>query len=460
MKKILGFFLLSFTLLVAAGWGSTVNIYKDVIYYKPDLKSNFIGFNNSVNVKCNGDIAKLIAKDELNEKCYLCYYYNKNQSLTLQLEKLNTAYETTNILLKNVTVNSNDFFDFNQRLTNELFNIKSEIKKVNKELKEIDNVFKRSAPNNSPFYLETSKCDDIELKFSGIKFDLYNTLTVDSISENKAKIRVVKKVGLINKSGVDILAKEAKLFLKRSENVEGNLKFSPWLVDVFQPIRAFMKAKSIEKSDLSLEDYQEGSVESEGNRVYSIKNLVLPSDGSKKEFILNSMVVFADYGLITYPYLSKSVYREITFDVPFDLENNLWQIRIGNEVFSNVKGFLEKDRYTLLAGKVYDIKVDRNRLIDFQEEAGFFGNKKRIKDGYLISLSNISNKSYLIKVVDRIPVSKNEKIKVEDVQINNDNCEIKKDGKLLCNIRLDSNQNVDIKVTFTILYDKDIEINY
>ncbi|BAI80046.1 conserved hypothetical protein [Deferribacter desulfuricans SSM1] len=439
-------------------FAAKVDIYRDFVFYETTLKNGFIGFNKDVDVRCNGKSVNLVTENTLKLKCFLCDLYNKKNELTKESEKLSSELKLIDSTIKNVKLNSNEFLQFNIKVADEISNIKSKQQDLLYEINKINNLFSKSAPDNVPYFVQDENCSLVKMKFSGVSFNIVNQLNVENIAGDKAKLRIIKKAKIVNKSGVDIVADEAKLMFKSSSSFQGELSFNPWVVNIFEPFKRFLKSKSVQKSDV-FESKEE--IVDKGNREYLIKNFVLPANGKEKDFILNSAVKIGDYELITYPYLNKNVFREISFELPFDLESNSWTVSIGDEQFSNITGKQVKNRYKLLAGKLYDVKVERKRILDFEESAGFFGNKKRINDGYIITLTNISNiNSYSLKVVDRVPVSKNEKIEVKDVKVSEDKCSINSEGKVECNIVLPPNKSIDIKVTFTILYDKDVEITY
>ncbi|KAA0257025.1 DUF4139 domain-containing protein [Deferribacter autotrophicus] len=455
MKKLLiGLFML-FT--VNFGFASTVEIYRDITIYNTKLSDGFVGFNKDIKVLCDGEEHYIYPKGEVENSCYLCNIFKKVKSLDEQIIYLNYKENILDNVAKNFNIKDDNSFVLMDKISKEFTRIKINKERLEQEIDKLNTDFQLGAKSKLPYFTDTTSCKDLVLKFSGISFNIENELEVGQVAGNKAKVIVFKKINLQNKSGVDIRAEIANLYFKNSGGYQKGFTFEPLVIRQREmPKMLFKAAPATEKMDMA----KPAKAKEKGNRVYTLNDLFLPSNGLRKMYIVNSAVKIADFNLMTYPYLSNEVYKEITFDVPFDIENNRWRVKIDGEVFTNVYGKLEDGRYRVVAGKLYDIKVERKRNIDYQERSGFFGNKKKITDGYKIVLTNVGSKSYNVIVVDRVPVSADEKIEVKDVKVDNPSCSVGEKGKLTCSVEILPNDTVEINVSYTILYDKDIEITY
>ncbi|MGA1847086.1 DUF4139 domain-containing protein [Deferribacter abyssi] len=453
MKKLL----ITLCLLFAAnlGFASTVEIYKDIVIYHTRLSDSFVGFNENIKVLCDGDEYLVYPGSEVRNSCYLCNLFKKKKLLDEQLIYLNYKENVLSSVAKNYNINDDNSFVLLDKISKEFAKIKINKDELMQQIDKLNRKFKMGAKSKTPFFAEISDCKNTVLEFYGVSFDVVNELVVDQLAGNKAKITVYKKINLQNKSGIDINADAANLYFKESGGYQKEFTFTPLVIRPKEKSKMLFRSATKSSNRLMSEQKMEKK-----NRVYTLNSLFLPSDGLKKTFIVNSAVKIADFNLITYPYLSKDVFREITFDTPYDIENNKWRVIIDGEVFSNVYGKFDNGKYKVFAGKMYDIKITKEKNIDYQESSGFFGNKKKISDGYKIVLTNVGNKSYNLIVIDRVPVSADDRVEVKDVKIDNPSCRVDEQGKVTCNIEILPNNNVEINVNYTILYDKDIEITY
>ena len=78
-------------------------------------------------------------------------------------------------------------------------------------------------------------------------------------------------------------------------------------------------------------------------------------------------------------------------------------------------------------------------------------------------MTNKSDKAKALTVIERIPTSTTEEIKVKLLEIKSDNkvdYKMLKDGKIEMKLTLEANENKNIDVLFEILYDKELKVNY
>ena len=78
-------------------------------------------------------------------------------------------------------------------------------------------------------------------------------------------------------------------------------------------------------------------------------------------------------------------------------------------------------------------------------------------------MTNKSDKSKTITLVDRIPASTTDEIEVKLLEVRSDrkvNYNMLKDGKIEMKITLSGQESKKIEVLFEISYDKDLKISY
>jgi len=94
---------------------------------------------------------------------------------------------------------------------------------------------------------------------------------------------------------------------------------------------------------------------------------------------------------------------------------------------------------------------------------GIFGSTVRKKDGFTLILTNKSAKAKKMTVIERIPASTTEEIKVKLLDVRSDKkveYKLLKDGKLEMHIDLAANETKKIEIVFELSYDKDLKVIY
>jgi hypothetical protein len=110
-----------------------------------------------------------------------------------------------------------------------------------------------------------------------------------------------------------------------------------------------------------------------------------------------------------------------------------------------------------------DIKIVRTPIVKKERETGIFGGTARKKDGFILVLTNKSNKVKKLTLTERIPTSTTSEITAKLLSINSAkkiDYKMLKEGKIEMDIMLNANEIKKIEVLFEISYDKDLKVNY
>ncbi len=99
----------------------------------------------------------------------------------------------------------------------------------------------------------------------------------------------------------------------------------------------------------------------------------------------------------------------------------------------NASGEYRDEKYHIYTKVEEDIKILRKPIVKKERETGIFGGTARKKDGFTLTLTNKSDKVKTLTVIERIPTSTTEEIKVKLLEIKSAkkvNYKMLKDGKI------------------------------
>ncbi len=465
MKKLF-VFVLFFVSLFA--FSSEVRVFNDKVVYVPNKPSSFIGFNSAVKVVCDNKVLPLKRGIKPPEtfslyKVYVDYLDTLNKISVLEKQKLLYDKAFENFQFKN----SNDFSIFFKNAgtyASKYAKIENEIERLKVKFDNLKDILSPATQDKFPFYCDLPKnAKSFKLIFKGIYMNIKNKLFLTDNNNGY----VIKELAIKNASGIDIKANKFYILNRYAMQYFNVIEFYPWQIREgvknmrYAPV-AKSKPAAARIAQLPVE--KQSSMPTQlASRLYYLENVNLPSDGIEKKFDVKKEKVKINKRLVVYPYTNTSVFNEYSFKLPFEIDGNFWEVFAGKETYSNVRGRFDKDNnvYRVFAGIDYSLEVERKKIVNFGKETGFFSKTKVLKDGYKITIRNLGDKAKHLYVIDRVPVSTNEDIKVKDVVVEGvKDYKIGKKGKLVAQVNLEPKQVVKIKVVFTIEHPKDVEITY
>jgi uncharacterized protein (TIGR02231 family) len=163
------------------------------------------------------------------------------------------------------------------------------------------------------------------------------------------------------------------------------------------------------------------------------------------------------------PKLSKYSYLQADLKNPFQfpLMKGRMNIFLDNRLVGSTylkKTMLPGKDITLSLGVDEGITVEKKLIKKFTESAGAFIKETRVIYEFAIDIFNGKNREITITVNDNIPVSRNEKIKVEVEFPKKEEAKISSDGIITWDLKLAKNEKKSLKVKFRVTYPKDIKI--
>ena len=467
MKKLLVLLVFFVSLCV---FSSEIRVFNDKVVYVPDKPSSFIGFNSAVKVVCDNKVLPLKKGIKPPEtfslyKIYVDYLDTLNKISVLEKQK--TLYDRA---FQNLQFKSNNdfsmFFKNAGTYATKYTKIENEIERLKVKLDNLKDRLNSATQDGFPYYCDLPKnAKSFKLHFKGVYSDIKNKLFISDSNEGF----VVKELVLKNSSGIDIKADKFYILNRYAMQYFNVINFYPWQVRKSERGEGFnyapvAKSKPAVARIVQLPAEEQSPMPTQlASRLYYLENVNLPSDGIDRKFDIKKEKVKIEKRLVVYPYKNTSVFNEYSFKLPFEIDGNYWEVFAGKESYSRVKGRFDKEKniYRVFAGIDYSVEVNRERIVNFGKEKGFFSKTKVIKDGYKITIRNLGDKAKHLYVIDRIPISTNEDIKVKDVVVEGvKNYKIGKKGKLVAQVNLKPKQVVKIKVVFTIEHPKDVEITY
>ena len=125
---------------------------------------------------------------------------------------------------------------------------------------------------------------------------------------------------------------------------------------------------------------------------------------------------------------------------------------------SNLRTVMSGEKFDLALGADEGISVKHKRLNKFTEDTGLTGSGKRITYEYLITIQNNKRSTERVNVADQLPVSRNEKIVVKQIQPDSGELKPTPEGYLKWTLDLKPGEKRELTVKFTVDYPKDVDV--
>jgi len=198
--------------------------------------------------------------------------------------------------------------------------------------------------------------------------------------------------------------------------------------------------------------------------IFEIKaRKVIPADGQKHRVVVAEITMDADKKFLTIPKLDARVYLTAKCKnesdyllIPGKISVFQGNDFIGTQNLDESIGFNEE--IELAMGPVQTIKVERKQVKEFTEKTGIIGQNKREFFAFDIIISNNSKSEATIEVIDQIPVSTHEDIKIEDVKYIPEPDKKDKDfkGQLIWKVSVKPGEKKTVKSQFAVKYPKNM----
>ena len=468
-------------LLIGGGfsYASSLAVYQNKTFYTYTPEKNYIGFTQGVQAKCGGSTVSLVEMlicPPQERLCQMLTTLEATQESLLSLDVNAKVLEKLISLPRPTSFDPKSWIESAKMIGHEQANILKQKQKLTKDLKHQEKNFQKQAPSKQALQ-STQMCKkDLELSipYGYVSF----STTYEAEIVNEKEITVTQYLSITNRSGIDIKADTAMFYYRSSHQYIQPIHFNPWIVSKYVPVpkRTYKKSKSREMSvDMVMMSEEMGgkntskvmaapTVSYEDAREYKIENLTLPSTGTPIDVKVLTWKTDLTCDLRTYPYINRQAFHVCSFKPDYQIESHEWKVKSGNEVINeNAVGEYRDKHYNLYTKIEEDIKITRKAIVKKERETGIFGGTARKKDGFILTLTNKSDKSKTLTIIERIPTSTTDEIKSKLLSIKSDkkvNYKLLKDGKIKMHVKLDAHESKQIEILFELSYDKDVKVSY
>jgi len=461
MRKVIAISVLLKAISVVSA--SSIDIYLDKSIYRYFPSNDYIGFISNSSITCGESQIETIYKSSCSIDNPLCIEYNKIDKISYQISKISYTIKSMDKILNGLNLqkaNATLWIDTSKKIADEYASLQKKRKDMKEELVTLQKSFSRKATSKKALYLNENCKYELKIKIPSayIKADYFQE--ADILDNNQIKLS--KYLTLKNRSGIDIVAKSANIYFKNAYSYINIPKFKPLIVSIQDKKRVYksprvnrmmpMVAKSINR------DIIYDSIKRDDFRTYKISNLILPSNGKLFKQKISEETLPTKCKNIAYSFISSQVYRVCSFKSSSSIEKSIWRVTEKGKILSEyAKGEYVDNHYVLYAGINNKINITRVNLPDKEKKSGFFGSEIRKRDGYILKITNRSQKSQIVEIIDRIPYSDSDKISVSLKSVEGViSYKMMKYGKIKMLIKIDATTNRDIKVLYELKYKKDI----
>lgn len=192
------------------------------------------------------------------------------------------------------------------------------------------------------------------------------------------------------------------------------------------------------------------------------KEASLMSDNSQRKVTITRIDLPSKLHYMITPRLAETAYlqAESNNSSDYPLIGGKLNIFMDNRFIasSDLKTTMPKEDFKLDLGADESINVQFKRLQRFTEKTGFTNSSQRITYEYLITVQNNKKTAESINIIDHIPVSENDKIKINLLSPNAKDIKQDKDGKLTWNWTLNAGQKREATLKFSIEYPINMQV--
>jgi len=376
---------------------------------------------------------------------------------------INSYFEVMENALKKVGKNLTELDLEISRLEKEKENLEKELtnygqKKESIKIAEIT-LYSKEVVKNVPIDLS------FLLKSAGWK--PYYSFRIDSQS---GKYSIDWSAMIWQKSGIDWKDAEIRISTQKPASFRDIPEAKPWYIDiskgifVYPMIEKSSRAKSLDQFLPEEEQLQDVKVEEEVASVSFIlpRKISIPSDGKPHMVVVDTAEKNTTMKYTVLPRVSLYAYLTADIENPFNYPILAGESKVyldGKFVgdLSIKKNLYPGEKKLIPFGIDESIKVDRKLVKKFTEYQGAFNKEISINYEYLTEITNGKSIPIEIDLRDNIPVSKNEKIKI-DIKEPKEIDKIGQDGSFILKIYLNAKESYKLKTAFKVTYPVDLQV--
>jgi len=464
-KMILGTFLLCGT----SAMGS-LEIYKDGVKYRYVPVDDYVGFVRGASATCGEREISLLTRQKCPEAKRLCRESKEIETLRWELESLRDSLAMMNSWVtaaKFSDVDAAKWLSAAEKMGKQQAEWRRKEDAAAVELKSGEKHFQRQVSSDEPRFLSRLCKEELELTLPP---GLIDTRLVNVAELGAEKIRITHYLSLRNHSGVDISSKDARIYARNFHRNLRPVHFHPWVIRPVSPeaisLRGAKGKAGMRVPEREMRTAAPAPAVSTpqrlGYRDYAVGKIELPSTGEEVRVRIGGYEVARKCEEISYPWRSGIVYVACRFAPKTAVESDRWILKKGRRLVSeNAHGEYCRGKYLLFVDRDDTVQIRRKRVVEKERSSGIFGGKIRKKDGYILELENRSQHQKTVKIIERVPDSTTEKIKVKLLKTEGAIREsLDEEGRLVMQVVLAPREHKEVKVLFELTYDKGLKVRY
>lgn len=224
---------------------------------------------------------------------------------------------------------------------------------------------------------------------------------------------------------------------------------------------------SAKRNDMAVEEVETEEIIVEKNYTATAVNFKIPRKVSLKssrdteQFELDKQLLETKYQYFAAPELSSSVFliAEVSDWEDIDLLTGEAQIYFDDTFVGTTSIFPQNidEKLTISLGSDQQISLEREQPEKMRSKS-FFGGTRIIEKAYVVKIKNNKNRSISLLVQERLPISQNDEIKVEDI-IHDATRYDKEKGFLNWEFTLESQSQKTLNYSYKVKYPKGKSIN-
>jgi len=192
------------------------------------------------------------------------------------------------------------------------------------------------------------------------------------------------------------------------------------------------------------------------------KGIEIPSDGMPHRVVLASKEDEAVFKYTAVPRFSPYAYLKAEFENPFTypMLSGEMKVYLDNKFVGKIllnRTLHPGEKRDIPLGIDESIKIERKLTKKFTEYKGTFTKETAINYEYLTEITNGKSKEIELELRDNLPVSRNEKIKIE-IKEPKDKSMIKEDGSYTLLLKLKPKDTYRERISFTVIFPSEWEI--
>lgn len=189
----------------------------------------------------------------------------------------------------------------------------------------------------------------------------------------------------------------------------------------------------------------------------------VPSNNTRRKVTITVATLSGDFTFSSVPKLQPRVYfkSNVVNSTDFPLLDGSMSVFVDNNYVSNshMSTVMPGERFDAFLGVDDGIKIERKVLNKLTETTGFFSKSKKTTYDIVIRIENLKKTTENVSIRDNVPISRNERIKVEVEVPKQGELQPDAEGVLTWNLELRPGEKKELRVKFSIEYPTDMTVS-